>query len=582
MNKDVIYIEPEDDITDIITKIEHSAEKITVLVPPKKAGVFRSVVNIKLIAKAAAAAEKTVVLVTVDPSIIKLAAASRIPVTKDLKTPPSIPEISDEVSETIDTEIIEEDYDPTATETDSTPDKPVENPVENSADDANADDTPDQPSKKAKKAKKIPKPSKNKVIGWIKQHKIPVAIGAVALVGIIIFLIWAFAIAPAVTVDVEIQTEVKSFAENVTFTTVATDENAKEGKFYIEQKKIEQAQEVKFDATGKKNIGEKATGNITVYYNFESPGSRTIPSGAVFTTNGLSYTVNQDVTLDWPKLSSPCDNDETFKEDGYCHISGTVSVTANQPGTAYNVGNATSWTNNAGVLVSGSAIGGGTDQEVTIVEQIDVEQAKDQLKNQSEDEIKRKLYDSVDDDDLIIESSFQITTSNAEATPAAGQEVGEGVTPVLKTVTTATVYIIDKAKMEEFITEKAQLGDDQRIYEIDAPYIENFSGNGTTYSGRLKTNYYVGPKMSESEIVDMIKGKGLGDIQHDLKNITGVVSVNIETSYPWVNVAPGDTNKITVNLNVKDNGQKSDNSEQNSDSSTSSNRGQNSAEDQQK
>ena len=44
MNKDVIYIEPEDDITDIITKIEKSKEKIVALVPPKKAGVFRSVV----------------------------------------------------------------------------------------------------------------------------------------------------------------------------------------------------------------------------------------------------------------------------------------------------------------------------------------------------------------------------------------------------------------------------------------------------------------------------------------------------------------------------------------------------------
>ena len=51
MNKDVIYVEPEDDITDIILKIEKSKEKIVALVPPKKAGVFRSVVNIKLIAK---------------------------------------------------------------------------------------------------------------------------------------------------------------------------------------------------------------------------------------------------------------------------------------------------------------------------------------------------------------------------------------------------------------------------------------------------------------------------------------------------------------------------------------------------
>ena len=92
MNKDVIYIEPEDDITDIITKLENSKEKIVALVPPKKAGVFRSIVNIKLIAKAGASAGKTVVLVTTDPSIVKLAAATRLPVTKNLQTAPVIPE----------------------------------------------------------------------------------------------------------------------------------------------------------------------------------------------------------------------------------------------------------------------------------------------------------------------------------------------------------------------------------------------------------------------------------------------------------------------------------------------------------
>ncbi|MDO4612263.1 MAG: hypothetical protein Q4B29_02275, partial [Candidatus Saccharibacteria bacterium] len=95
MNKDVIYIEPEDDITDIITKIENSKEKIVALVPPKKAGVFRSVVNIKLIAKAGASAEKTIVLVTTDPSIMRIAGMVRVPVTKNLQSAPSIPRDGD-------------------------------------------------------------------------------------------------------------------------------------------------------------------------------------------------------------------------------------------------------------------------------------------------------------------------------------------------------------------------------------------------------------------------------------------------------------------------------------------------------
>ena len=99
MNKDVIYIEPEDDITDIILKIENSKEKIVALVPPKKAGVFRSVVNIKLIAKAGTTSEKSVVLVTVDPSITKLAAATKLPVAKNLQSAPTVPKIDNEDSD---------------------------------------------------------------------------------------------------------------------------------------------------------------------------------------------------------------------------------------------------------------------------------------------------------------------------------------------------------------------------------------------------------------------------------------------------------------------------------------------------
>ena len=108
MNKDVIYIEPEDDITDIITKIENSKEKIVALVPPKKAGVFRSVVNIKLITKAGKAAEKTIVLVTTDPSIVKLAAATKLPVTKDLQTAPAVPTVEEGVEEAVSEELVEE------------------------------------------------------------------------------------------------------------------------------------------------------------------------------------------------------------------------------------------------------------------------------------------------------------------------------------------------------------------------------------------------------------------------------------------------------------------------------------------
>ena len=88
MNKDVIYIEPEDDITDILEKIKKTKNKIVALVPPKKAGVLRSAVNIKLIAKTAARSNKTTVLISSDESLMKLAMAANIPVAKTLQSKP--------------------------------------------------------------------------------------------------------------------------------------------------------------------------------------------------------------------------------------------------------------------------------------------------------------------------------------------------------------------------------------------------------------------------------------------------------------------------------------------------------------
>ena len=52
MNKEVIYLEPEDDITDILTKLQRAKQKLVALVPPKKATMLRSAVNMKLVARA--------------------------------------------------------------------------------------------------------------------------------------------------------------------------------------------------------------------------------------------------------------------------------------------------------------------------------------------------------------------------------------------------------------------------------------------------------------------------------------------------------------------------------------------------
>ena len=553
MNKDVIYIEPEDDITDIITKIENAKQKIVALVPPKKAGVFRSVVNIKLITKAGATAKKTIVLVTTDPSIMKLAAATKLPVTKDLQSAPAVPdvdaEIETETKEKVKDKDVEDDGD------DETDDgsEPEEKETEEEKKESKASD--EQKKKKAEK-----KEHKNKLLGWVTNHKKVTIFSGLGVIVLILLLVWAFVIAPAVTVTVGIRTATNNFSENVTFTTKLEEEDSKEGKFYLAEKKIESAEEVEFEATGKKNIGEKASGNVVVftYFPLNIAGSTVVSAGTKFTISGLSFTATENVNLVYTgNRKEGCDNKNNSAElaDEGCKVSARVPVVADAPGESYNIQkSASGWTSSkVGIAVySDESMSGGTDKEITIVSQADIDKAKSELVTSNEGENKEKLYSEIGDTMMPIDSSFTQTTSEAASTPAVGEEVKDGEKAKLKVTTTASILLVDKTKIEEFISEKAKLREDQKIYEMRSPFIENFTKTDDGYTGKLKTSYAAGPKITENDVIEIIKGKGLGEAQHDIHDIDGISDVRIDKSYPWVTSIPNNVNKITIILEVKE------------------------------
>lgn len=585
MNKDVVYIEPEEDITDIISKIEGSKSKIVALVPPKKAGVFRSIVNIKLISKTAANAGKTVVLVTTDASIIKLAAATKMPVTKDLKSAPKVPEPDDEIAEEdentevvdVDEEAEEEEKkeDPKEEEPEKEEEKEDSEEKEESKEEEEekpAEEDKDDDKKEDKKPAKSKgfwdklADSKNPVLKWIGTHKkLSIGIG-IGFILFIIIMVWALVIAPAVTITLKLETLTGNFSENISFTDKLADENVTEGKFYIEEKKIEDKTEVEFEATGKKNVGEKATGKLTVYHLFKSgKGNVTVAAGTKFTYNNkLVYVATEDTAISWGGKDSECKNksDDNIGSEG-CYIYKDINVRAAEPGAGYNIAatGKDGWgANSTVVVVSSSAMAGGTDKEVTIVQQSDVEKAIKELNNASTTtsdtdskdtskakSYKDKLYESVPDGQFAIDSSYKQTTSDPTSTPAVGEQVEDDKKAKLTVTITATVFTIDETKLKEFITEKAKLEKGYKIYEMNDPFVENFSQTEAGYVGKLKTSYVAGSTITENDVVETAKGKGIGTAKRDLTdNFDGIKSIDISTSMPWVTSVPGNPDKITV------------------------------------
>ena len=225
-------------------------------------------------------------------------------------------------------------------------------------------------------------------------------------------------------------------------------------------------------------------------------------------------------------------------------------------GEKYNIAaSSANWKTSANVSVySDSAMAGGTDQMVTVVSQADVDKAKEGLTISGEKENKEALMETLAETDFPIESSFKQSVSDVVSTPAVGEEVKEGVVPKITVKVTNTIYLIDKTKVEEYITKEAKLSENYKIYQMNDPFVENFIESGEGYTGKIKTSYVSGPKVTENDIIEIVKGKGIGDAQHDLASIDGIngSSIRIDKSYPWVMSVPGDTNKITVILDVKD------------------------------
>ena len=555
MNKDVIYIEPEDDITDVISRIKSSSQKIIALVPPKKLGIMRSAVNIKLIAKTAKSQDKAAVIITTDPSLVKLSALSGLPVAKTLNSRPMLPSEFTNRKKQETEELAERDLDMPA-EDDSNAeeiidDKPKKTTKKDDemaldSDEVEKDDKKDKKKKDNKITEKIP--NFDKYRKWI-------VAGGIGVVVLTIVLVWAFVFAPYAKITVKMKTVASNISENVTLVTDEKNKNNTEGKFLLEQIKYEEESSIEFDATGKANKGEKAKGSVTVAAKFTTAGSVKVASGATFTNGGKKYVATDNATIEWKGLGdSSCENATTFLKDGYCRKTVLIPVLASEGGTKYNIDVKTGWTTSvSGVtVVTASAMTGGTDKNVTVVDEKDIEDAKSQLSNN--DEAKEMLFAQIGDGVVKIESSYKVEAKDPVSSPKKGEEVADGKKAKLTAKTTYTIYVVDRTAIDEFVNafEKDKIGEHDRIYSTGNPFFERFlEGKDGSYSAKFKTTIKVGPEVSETSILETAKGKKVGEVKALVKDISGnITDVAIDTSFPWVRSVPNDSNKVEIKIEV--------------------------------
>lgn len=558
MNKDVIYIDVEDDITAIIGKVKDSSEKIVALVPPKRIGVLQSAVNLRLISRAASQNGKHLVLISNNSALMALAAAAKIPVAKNLQSRPEMAEIS--ALDVDDGEDVIDGASLPVGELAKTADQPLVSPADAALSEVMRENG-EKPLAKATPPAAGQLPPKPKAKSGVKvpnfnQFRKKMALIIAGTVLLLAFLIWAIFFAARTTVVITARTSDSSMNAKVNLSDQAsTDVSSSSIKTLT--KSVKKDVSVTFDATGTKEVGEEAKGQV-VFENCEE-SAVTVPAGTSISANGLTYVTTAPATVPMGdgSWSSGCTS---------AGQSSPVGIEASEIGAESNVAAGTVFSvaghanNNPRVFFRARAstdISGGSKREVKVVSNDDVKRAMEQLNDEGSDQARKDLSSQFEKDVVVLEQTFKTDEGDITPNPAVGKEASDGKAKLTGAVTYKLAGV-DRDELsrylDEYFEKRLEGKDDQRTYENGAKNatLTDISVQNDAYTANLTASAKVGPKINDDQIKETTKGKRYGEIQSSIEAISGVEDVDVKFWPFWVSVAPDDKNRISVEFKLNE------------------------------
>lgn len=254
-------------------------------------------------------------------------------------------------------------------------------------------------------------------------------------------------------------------------------------------------------ATGKKDIGDKAKGTITLYNNSQSP--QTITSGTTISSNNnLSFSLDNDISI-----ASASGDVFSGTKPG----TADTNITAKDIGTQYNLPSGTTFTVSGGnnlAAKNANAFSGGTKKTVTVIAPNDISKLKnDLIKNvasKATDGLSQKAGNGQTVLPIILSTTLQKSTTDKNAGDQASQ-----------VTLTGTVLFTGLSYMNDDLIQFAK--------------------------NRLKNHYHEQGNFSDNSIKNNLQNLNT----QDPKVITGKVSITVGL-LPDIN-----TNDVTKKLHQK-------------------------------
>ncbi len=552
MAKGTVYIEADDEITTVIDKVLSAKEDIVAVVLPKRATVFQSVVNLKLLKKASEESKKRVVLISSEPAIESISAIAGMHIAQSLSSKPYVPKRAKPVgSETISSkelDVVDNGAEETPDEVITTDEKPESDTIELDNTQSVAEELPEGSLALAGGAKEVKK-SRFKIPDF-SSFRLRLGLGITALVLLIVGWVFGFVILPKANITINTDTSSQPVTMNFIARADITEINLETGELPAKKAEISKEDKVTVPATGEKNVGEKASGTMTITNCNVDDESVTVPAGTAFSNGGLSFSTTEEVTV----------SVSNFTGGGVCKKdkSAAVDVLANESGSKYNLSARTYTTANNDLSGSGSSMSGGTDTVVKVVSDSDVNKAKEQLKGIATASAIAELNQNLSSQQLQpLPETLEETAPVIKSSTAVGTEASEF------TVTQTVKYSMLGVSSSDL----GLLLDNRILKSLEGQTDKNVRNNGlgsAVYRLATKTSVdnqtitldtiaVLGPEFDENAIRNEVAGKKRGDIEKMLESREGVRSVGVEYSPFWITTTPKSADKIKITINEVEN-----------------------------
>lgn len=302
------------------------------------------------------------------------------------------------------------------------------------------------------------------------------------------------------------------------------------------------------DTTGKKTIGDKASGEVTIYN--KTNNEKIFKSGEIITSGNLKFTLNGDVTV----------ASQSSTKTGTTFGTAKVKITASQIGVDSNLGANTDFTFKEYPQASYSASNetaftGGSSKEVTAVSKDDLNKLMTSLTEELKQKAQNEISDKIPKGSTFVTKSYDVvvlkkTFNKEEGTQSPNVSLDIEVQMKVPTYNSEDLKSLIIKGFQNEIPDGYDLKETNVSIKTEVKEIKK--DGKIIFTSNFKANLF--PKINSEDIKTNIVGKSPMVVEKYFRNLPNIVGFEI-VSKPklssFLNTMPHKIDNITVAVTIR-------------------------------